>query len=102
VYGVDAEDAGADSWIGRYMLWAESADEAKARTRDAGFHQRRIWATWRPEQEPPQGIPPGLQQGDVHWYRSRLDDSGWTLWERLPSDYRHPPQGLAGKDPSVR
>jgi hypothetical protein len=101
-YGADAEDAGADSWIGRYMFWADSADEAKARTREAGFHRKQIHADWTPAQMPSQGIPSGLQQGDRHWFRSRLDDSGWTPWELLPPDYRHPPQGLAAKDPSVR
>ena len=102
VYGVDADDAGADSWIGCYLFWAESADDARARTRDAGFHQKQIKARWSPGQEPPHGVPAELRRGDVHWYRSRLDDSGWTSWERLPPDYRNPPQDHAAKDPSVR
>ncbi len=102
MYGVDSKDAGADSWIGRYVLWAESVDEAKRRTREAGFHQRQITAQWSPGQTPPAGLPSELRRGDGHWYRSRLDDGGWTPWEQLPADYRHPPQGLAAKDPSLR
>jgi hypothetical protein len=102
VYGVDATDAGADSWIGRHLFWADSADAAKARTLNAGFHQKHIQAQWTPGQKPPRDAPSELQQGDVHWYRSRLEDSGWSSWERLPPDYRHPPQGLAAQDPSVR
>jgi hypothetical protein len=102
VYGIDSKDAGADSWIGRYVFWAESVDEAKRRTREAGFHQRQITAQWSPGQTPPEVLPSELHRGDGHWYRSRLDDGGWTPWEQLPADYRHPPQGLAAKDPSLR
>jgi hypothetical protein len=102
VYGVDAHDAGADSWIGRYVCFAKSPEEASARIRDAGFHKRRIWGEWSAGQTPPEGLPDDLGPGDGHWYRSRFDDSGWTPWERLPGDYQHPPQGLAATDPSVR
>ncbi len=102
VYGVQSKDARADSWIGRYFFWAGSVDEAKRRTREAGFHQRQITAHWSPGQTPPEGLPSELHRGDGHWYRSRLDDGGWTPWEQLPADYRHPPQGLAAKDPSLR
>jgi hypothetical protein len=102
VYGVDATDAGAESWIGRYLCWADSADAARARARNAGFHHKHIRAQWTPSQKPPPGIPAELQQKNDHWYRSRFNDSGWTSWERLPADYRHPPQGLAAQDPSVR
>lgn len=102
VYGVDADDAGADSWIGRYVFFAQSRDEARARIRDAGFHKRRIGREWHPGQTPPEGVPADLGAGNGHWYRTRFDDSGWTPWERLPRHYRHPPQGLAAVDPSVR
>jgi hypothetical protein len=102
VYGVDAWDAGADNWIGRYVFWAKSADEAKTRTRDAGFHRKQIQATWTPGHQPSEGIPSELRRGDAHWYRSRFEDSGWTSWDRLSPDYRHPPQGLAAEDPSIR
>ena len=103
IYGVDAHDAGADSWIGRYVCFAASPDEARARIRDGGFHKRSLWGEWSPKAQSRNGRPPpALEPGDVHWYRSRLDDSGWTPWERLPGDYRHPPQGLAATDPSVR
>ncbi|GAB4062456.1 hypothetical protein GCM10028777_02240 [Angustibacter speluncae] len=102
VYGVDADDAGADTWIGRYVFFARSRDEARARIRDAGFHKRRIQREWRPGHAPPDGLPADLAPGNDHWYRTRFDDSGWTPWERLPRDYRHPPQGLAAADPSVR
>jgi hypothetical protein len=102
VYGVDAKDAGADSWIGRYLFFAESPEGARARTRAAGFHKRQISVFWNPGREPPQGLPDDLESGDGHWYRSRFDDSGWTPWERLPEGYRHPPQGLAAVDPTVR
>jgi hypothetical protein len=101
-YGIDAKDAGADSWIGRYVFWAESADEAKTRTRNAGFHQKQLQARWTPGQIPPEGVPSDLHKGDQHWYRSRLNDGGWASWEKLPPDYHHPPQGLASQDPSVR
>jgi hypothetical protein len=43
VYGVDVEDALADSWISRFVCFAESPDEARAHIRDAGFHKGRIW-----------------------------------------------------------
>jgi hypothetical protein len=102
VYGVEVWDAGADHWLGRYVIWAESADEAKARTRDAGFHRKQIQAMWTPGQQAPSELPSNLRAGDAHWYRSRFDWGGWTAWEQLPPDYRHPPQGLAAQDPSVR
>ena len=102
VYGIDAEDAEANSWTGRYVFFAQSADEAKTRIREAGFHRKQIAYRWGPGHEPPEGpgwyeerpeaLPPSLGQGDGHWYRSRLDDGGWTPWERLPRDYGHPPQ----------
>jgi hypothetical protein len=90
VYGVDVEDALADSRISRIVCFAQSSDEARARIRDAGFHKRRMWAEWTPKAQPKDGRRlPALEPGDVHWYRSRLDDVGWTPWERLPGDYRH-------------
>jgi hypothetical protein len=94
VYGVDVEDALADSWISRFVCYAESPDEARARIRDAGFHKRRMWAEWSPKAPPKDGRQtPDLGRGDGHWYRSRLDDAGWTPWEALPAKYRH--QGVA-------
>lgn len=103
VYGVDAEDAVADSWITRFVCFADSPRAARARVRDAGFHRQRTWSMWSPRARPRDGRPlPELEPGDGHWYRSPLDDSGWAPWERLPGDYRHPPQGLAVADPSVR
>lgn len=103
VYGVDAHDAGADTWTGRrYVCFAESPSAARQRIRDAGFHKRRVTVTWTPGDAPPALLPGELGPGNDHWYRSRLDDSGWTPWERLPADYRHPSQSLAAIDPSVR
>ena len=102
VYGVDVLDAGADSWTGRYLCWAGSPDEARRRITDAGFHRRQVLARWTPRQPPPTGAPAELRPGDEHWYRSRFDDVGWTTWERLPPDHRHPAQGRAAVDPSVR
>lgn len=102
-YGLDAEDAGADSWITRFVCFADSLQTARGRVRDAGFHKQRTWSLRRPRKRPTGGRTwPDLEPGDVHWYRSRLDDSGWTPWERLPEDYRHPPQGRAAINPSVR
>jgi hypothetical protein len=101
-YGIDTRDAGADSWTGRYLFFARSPEEARSRVRDAGFHSKQIRARWAPGQEPPEGVPAGMGPGDEHWYRSRWDDNGWTAWERLPGDYRHPPQGRAAGDPSLR
>ena len=91
VYGVDVEDALADSWISRFVCSAESPEEARARIRDAGFHKGKMWSSvWGPEAPPKDGRPlPAFEPGDVHWYRSRLDDVGWTPWEQLPTDYRH-------------
>ncbi len=43
VYGVDAQDAGADGWVGRYLLWAQDEREAKARITGAGFHPQAVW-----------------------------------------------------------
>jgi len=102
VYGVDVKDPGADSWIGRYVFWAESVDEAKRRTREAGIHQRHVTAQWSPGRTPREGLPSALSRGDGHWYRSRLDDDGWTPWEQLRADYEHPPPGPAAEDPSLR
>jgi hypothetical protein len=101
-YGVDIRDAGADSWIGRFVFFAESPVEARAHIRDAGFHKRQIEVEWSPRQEPREGLPDDLGPADGHWYRSRLNDCGWTPWERLPEDHRHPPPGRAAVDPSVR
>ena len=101
-YGIDAQDAGADSWIGRYVIHVESADEARAQISGAGFHKRQISAHWSPALQPPEELPTGLVAGDRHWYRSRFDDSGWTAWEQLPEDYRHPAQGQAAIDPTSR
>jgi hypothetical protein len=102
VYGVDVEDAGAASWIGRYVIWAASPDEAAARVRSAGFHKKQIERRWTPKKPPPGGVPAALT-GDCHdWYRSRLDDDGWTEWERLPPEYRHPSQALAAENPDLR
>ena len=89
VYGVDIEDALADSWISRFVCFADSSKVARARIRDAGFHRRSTWAEWSPRAPPKDGRElPVLESTDAHWYRSRLDDGGWTAWERLPTDYR--------------
>ncbi len=101
VYGVDAQDAGADSWVGRYLLWARDEREAKARITAAGFHRKQYGHLWRPGEPPPQ-VPPGLAPGFQGWWRSRRNDDGGSQWVHLPATYRHPPQGLAAVDPSVR
>jgi hypothetical protein len=102
VYGVVAQDAGAVTWSGVYVFFAESPAAAAARIRDSGFHKKGIWGRVSPAAPPPFPLPDGLGRGDDHWYRSRGDHDGWTPWERLPADYRHPSQSLAAKDPSVR
>jgi hypothetical protein len=102
VYGVVAQDAGAASWHGMYVFFAESPAAAKARIRASGFHKKGSLGPVSPADPPPFPLPATLGPGDDHWYRSRYDDDGWTPWERLPADYRHPPQGLAAVDPSVR
>lgn len=102
VYGVDAQDAGADSWTGRYVFFAETPDLARQRIRDAGFHKGQIEAEWSPRRPPPGGAPGDLGPDNAHWYRSRFDFTGWSEWERLPADYRHPRQSVAAVDPSVR
>jgi hypothetical protein len=102
VYGVDAMDAGATSWTGRYLTWARTPDEAKERIKAAGFHKKQIQRHWTPSKPPPEGLPAGLASGCNGWYRSRLDDDGWTEWEALGATYRHPSQALAAVDPSVR
>ena len=99
VYGVDAQDAGADSWTGRHVVWARTPDEARGRVAAAG-HKKQLTRRWTPSAPPP-GLPGDLGAGDDRWYRSRLEDDGWTAWVALPADYRHPPQGLAAVDPSV-
>lgn len=101
VYGVDAQDAGAESWTGRYVMWARTPNEAKKRIAAAGFHKKQIEHHWTPV-APPSGLPADLGAGCDPWYRSRPDDGGWTAWEALDATYRHPPQGLAAVDPSVR
>lgn len=101
VYGIDVKDAGSDSWVGRYACFAGSPDVMRSRTRDAGFHKRQINAQWGPgSRVPGPGLLTIAAEGP-HWYRSRLQDSGWSPWERLPADYRHPPQGLAARDASL-
>jgi hypothetical protein len=103
VYGVDALDAGADSWTGRYLLWARSSEEAQERVRAAGFHKKQIERWWTPSKLPPdRRLPVALGPGVDGWFRSRLDDDGWSAWEALEATYRHPPQGIAAVDPSVR
>ena len=94
VYGVDAEDAGADTWTGRYLFWASSAEEATRRVRDAGVHKKQVRRHWSPAESPPEGLP-DIGPATTGWYRSRRHDSGWTAWEVLPAEYRHPPQSLA-------
>ncbi|MET7638145.1 hypothetical protein [Streptomyces sp. NPDC005438] len=101
LYGVMARDAGAGGWVGLYLCYAHSPEEARNREVAAGFHKRGVEARWTPGHPPPHQ-PPDVGPDDDHWYRSRLEDAGWTPWERLPSDYRHPPQGLATIDPSAR
>ncbi len=100
VYGVDATDAGAASWTGRYLMWARTPDEAKKRIAAAGFHKKQIQHHWTPGAPPP-GLPADLVADCDRWYRSRLDDGGWTAWEALEATYRHPLQSLAAVDPSV-
>ncbi len=102
VYGVDATDAGAGSWTGRYLMWARTSDEAKERVRAAGFHKKQIEWRWTPSDAPPEGVPDDLAPGVEGWRRSRLNDDGWSAWEALGATYRHPPQSLAAVDPSVR
>lgn len=102
VYGVDATDAGADSWTWRYLVWARTPDEARARIAAAGFRRRQIERQWTPNEPPPGGLPEHPGGGFARWYRTRLDDDGWTEWEPLPASYRHPPQALAAVDPTVR
>lgn len=101
-YGLDAMDAGADSWTGRYVMWASSSEEAKERVRSAGFHKKQIKEQWTPSKPPPDGLPGGLGPESRGWYRTRRDDDGWTAWESLGATYRHPSQALAAVDPSVR
>lgn len=48
VYGVDAKDAGADSWAGRYLCWTSTAEAAKARIVGAAFHKKQISQQWSP------------------------------------------------------
>lgn len=101
-YGIDATDAGADSWRARFVIFAHSPEDAQARIRDAGFHKKQIHARWTPNHTPPEGLPAALGPDSRHWLRSRLDDAGWTPWVILAADYRHPSQAQAAADPSVR
>lgn len=103
VYGVDADDAGAGGWTGRYLCWATSPAEAAERVAAARFHKGRVQYEWTPVDEMPSpALPPELVEGFAGWVRDRFEDDGWTRWEVLPPDYRHPPQGLASVNPSVR
>ncbi|MFB7889466.1 hypothetical protein ACFCZ3_15610 [Cellulosimicrobium cellulans] len=101
VYGVSVLDARADSWTGLYLCHAIDADHARRRVREAGFHRRQIQARWTPAVPPPR-VPSELAAGDARWFRSRQDDDGWSPWEALPPDYRHPPRSGAAVDPSIR
>ncbi|KQS73706.1 hypothetical protein ASG41_03680 [Modestobacter sp. Leaf380] len=65
MYGVDAQDAEADSWIGRNLCFALSPAEARAHMRGAGFHEQRTRATWTPRQAPPEGVPAHLAAEDT-------------------------------------
>lgn len=102
LYGIDAIDAGADSWRARFIVFAHSPDDAQARILDAGFHKKQIHARWTPDHTPAEGLPAGLGPDSRHWHRSRLDDAGWTPWVILAADYRHPSQAQAATDPSAR
>ncbi len=57
VYGVDVEDAGALTWTGRYMCWASSPQEARARIREAGFHKQATVRMYAPSEPPREGLP---------------------------------------------
>ncbi len=92
----------ASADIGRYLVWSETAEDAVERVRAAGFHKTQISRHWSPAAPPPEGLPADMGPDFTGWYRSRWDDDGWTPWEMLPADYRHPPQGLAAMDPSMR
>jgi hypothetical protein len=102
IYGVDAEDAGASSWRGRYLTWAADADDARQRIKVAGFHKKQIRDTWTPRRPPPDGPPAPRGPDSKGWCRSRLNEEGWTAWQPLPPDYRHPSSALAATDPTVR
>lgn len=52
MYGVDAKDAGAGTWTGRYMFFGESSAAATSRMRDAGFHRQDIRAWCSPARLP--------------------------------------------------
>jgi hypothetical protein len=93
VYGVDARDAGAASWTGRYLMWARTPDEAKERLTAAGFHNeadRAAVDTYRAAARRTARWP---RERCLGWFRSRFEDEGWTDWEALGAGYRHPPQG---------
>jgi hypothetical protein len=102
IYGIDAQDAGADSWVGRYVFFARSRQEARQRIREARFHKKQIENEWTPRRPPPGDIPDALSRGEGSWYRRRYNDSGWTPWEKLSENYIHPPQSQAARDPSIR
>ncbi len=66
MYGIEVEDALAQSWISRFVFLTESVDQAKARILDAGFHKRKIRTQWNPGEQPEVRLPSGVGPNDAH------------------------------------
>jgi hypothetical protein len=102
-YGVEVSDASAQSWVSRIVFFA--ASRAQAEERLAASRLRRGGVGSCSDLKPAE-IPPAVwamaEKKPDHYYRSRLDDGGWTSWEELLPTYVHPTDARGARDATVR
>jgi hypothetical protein len=101
-YDVEVSDASAQCWVSQIVFFAASRKEAEERLKAARFD--RGGGSLQSEMALAE-IPPQVRElaakNPEHFFRSRLDDGGWTCWEQLLPVYRHPTDARAARDPSV-
>lgn len=101
VYVVEIKDAGADSWISRVALFAESPTAASERLRVVGLDTPARALRMPNEDVPAEAVEVATANPDA-CFISQLNDDGWSCWFPLPPGYVHPPQGQAAKHPELR
>ncbi|MGQ0629944.1 MAG: hypothetical protein ACT4P1_02810 [Sporichthyaceae bacterium] len=101
VYGLEIEDAGADSWLSRIVYFADSSDSADERRRSLGVHNRVIKALLTDSAIPEEAHRLATMNPTAS-FLSQFNDDGWSPWFALPPGYEHPSQGKAAKQPALR